>query len=95
MSFVHDDPDFGQLVQIVARQTGIAAALAHEMLDQRDVAALPLATEPALQLVDSTKRQAVEQAFAIIAPMYWGPRISLDEACEVIRAWVVRLQLNR
>jgi predicted nucleotidyltransferase component of viral defense system len=27
MSFVHEDPEFGQLVQIVARETGIAAAL--------------------------------------------------------------------
>ena len=27
MSFVHDDPHFAQLLAIVARETGIAAAL--------------------------------------------------------------------
>jgi predicted nucleotidyltransferase component of viral defense system len=27
VSFIHDDPDFSQLLAIVARETGIAAAL--------------------------------------------------------------------
>ena len=37
---------------------------------------------------DQTKRKVITRAYAKIAPMYWGPRISLDEACTIIRSWV-------
>jgi hypothetical protein len=38
------------------------------------------------------KRASVERAYARIAPMFWGPRIQLDEACATIRAWVGTLR---
>lgn len=28
----------------------------------------------------------------MIAPMYWGPRMPLDEDCESTRAWLGKLQ---
>lgn len=65
-----------------------AAELASDMLEQRDIAALPHADEPALTLDDPEKRAIVDKAFSKIAPMYWGPRIPLDEACQTIRAWL-------
>ncbi len=97
-SFVRHYEDAAQIILAEDRLPDArisAAALAHEMLDQRDIAALPLAGEPALHLTDPTKRQAVEQAYAMISPMYWGPRILLEETCEIIREWVGRLELNR
>ena len=68
-----------------------ARTLADDMLSQKDVAALPNAEDPSLVLDDPAKRAAVEQAFARISPMFWGPRIPLDEACQVLRGWVATL----
>lgn len=67
------------------------AELASDMLAQKDIATLPSAHEPALHLADPDKRAEVEQAHEKIAPMFWGPRIPLDEACAVIRRWVEAL----
>jgi len=30
----------------------------------------------------------------LIAPMYWAPRIPLDEARETIRAWLGKMRLD-
>lgn len=68
-----------------------ARALAEEMLAQKDVAALPSADDPSLLLHEPRKRAAVERAYARIAPMFWGPRIPLDDACRTVRKWVLSL----
>ncbi|MCX7411859.1 MAG: nucleotidyl transferase AbiEii/AbiGii toxin family protein [Planctomycetia bacterium] len=65
-----------------------ARALANDMLAQNDVAALPSADDPSLVLDNPAKRAAVAQAYARIAPMFWGPRLPLDEACRTLREWV-------
>jgi hypothetical protein len=69
-----------------------ARTLADEMLAQKDLAALPSADDPSLLLDDSGKRAAVEQAYVRIAPMFWGPRIPLDEACRTLRDWVAAMR---
>ena len=53
-------------------------------IEQKDIAALPRADEPALVLDRQAKRESIEKAYARTAPMYWGPRISLDEACDTV-----------
>ena len=65
-----------------------AAALARDMLVEKDIAALPSPESPSLLLKDQTKHKVITRAYAKIAPMYWGPRISLDEACVIIRDWI-------
>ena len=67
------------------------AALARDMFEQGDIATLPNADETALVLENLTKRTAINHAYEKIAPMYWGPRIPLDEACTTIRDWLDRL----
>lgn len=62
--------------------------LVEDMLAQRDIAKIPAPDDPSLALGDPVKRAAVEHAFARIAPMYWGPRISLDDAIAIVREWV-------
>jgi len=52
-----------------------AQTLADDMLSKKDVAALPSVVEPSLVLDGAAKRDAVEQAYARIAPMFWGPRV--------------------
>ena len=69
-----------------------ARTLADDMLAQKDVAALPSADDPSLVLDDPAKRNAVEQAYSRIAPMFWGPRIPLNEACGTLRDWVAAMR---
>jgi len=86
VSFVHEDVEFQQLLKM-----GMTPAkLAEDMLSQKDIAALPRPDEAALHLADPDKRAEVEWAHEKIAPMFWGTRTPLDEACAVIRAWLER-----
>lgn len=64
-------------------------ALADDMLAQKQIAVLPLAGDPALAPGDNARWEAIRAAHAAIAPMFWGPRIPLDEACAAIRDWIV------
>lgn len=64
-----------------------ALALAEDMLAQKDIAALPSADDPSLRLDAPEKRASVERAYAKIAPMFWGPRLPLNDACATIRHW--------
>ena len=64
------------------------ADLAADMRAKKQIAALPRASDPAFALPDMGRRVAIESAHRRIAPMYWGPRQSLDEACAAIRSWL-------
>ena len=68
-----------------------ALELAKDMFAEKGIVAMPSAEDPSLWLDDDKKRASVEQAYLKIAPMFWGPRISLDDACVTIREWVDRL----
>ena len=90
-AFVRHYEDAARIISAVEElpDMGMSAAeLAEDMLVQKDIAALPTPGEPALHLDDPDKRFKVERAYERIAPMFWGPRIRLDEACAVIRGWV-------
>lgn len=90
-SFVRHYEDASQIIRAADQLPDLgmtAAALADDMLEQKDIAALPHPDEPALVLSSPEKRAAVDRAYAKVAPMYWGPRIPLDEACSTIRSWL-------
>jgi len=63
-------------------------SLAKAMLDERQLAALPEAATPAFAPDSSARWEAVQRAYTAIAPMFWGPRIALDDACAAIREWI-------
>jgi hypothetical protein len=65
-----------------------ARALAADMLRNRQIRALPRSADPALALLDGPRTDAVRMASDAISSMFWGPRISLDEACLLIREWI-------
>lgn len=69
-----------------------ALDLARDMLAQKDIAAMPSAEDPSLLLAAPEKRILVERAYAKIAPMFFGPRIPLDDACATIHDWVATLR---
>jgi hypothetical protein len=90
-SFVRHYEDAAQIIRAISKLPEMemsAAALAEDMLNQKEIASLPRPDEPALVMADTERRAAVSRAYAKVAPMYWGPRIRLEEACATIRAWL-------
>jgi hypothetical protein len=76
-SFVRHYEDAAQIIRAKDQLQDMgmtAAALAGDMLEQRDIAALPRVDEPALILDNPQKRAAIDNAYAKIAPMYWGAK---------------------
>lgn len=93
--FVRHYEDAARIIGALDRLPSIettALALAEDMLAEKGIAALPSVDDPSLVLDDLEKRASVERAYTKIAPMFWGPRIPLDDACATIRAWVGALR---
>lgn len=93
-SFVRHYEDAARIVRALRRLPSTemgALELAEDMLAQRDIAALPGADDPSLVLDAPDKRERVMRAYAKIGPMFWGPRIPLEEASAAIRAWIRQL----
>jgi len=67
---------------------GLHRLLAEEMLDRRQVSTIPSASDLAFNPDEGPRFAAIREAHQAIAPMFWGPRISMDAACASIRTWV-------
>jgi hypothetical protein len=90
-SFIRHYEDSAQIIRATAALPEMdlsVAALARDMLLQKDIAQLPHPDQPALTLDDPERRASIDDAYARIAPMYWGPRIPRTEACATIRTWL-------
>mgnify|MGYP002619570175 CR=1 FL=1 len=95
--FVRHYEDAARIIRALDRLPPIdtsALALAEDMLAEKGIAALPSADDPSLVLDEPDKRVSVERAYEKIAPMFWGPRIALDEACAMIREWVAAVRVT-
>lgn len=89
--FVRHYEDIAQIIRSFDELPEIEMSLgdlAMDMLAEKDLGGIPTSNEPALVLDEPDKRRAVEEAYAKIAPMFWGERIPLDEACRIIRDWI-------
>lgn len=94
-AFVRHYEDAARVIRALDRLPPLettALTLAEDMLAEKGIAALPSEGDPSLVLDDPERRASVERAYAKIAPMFWGPRIPLDESCATIRAWVGALR---
>lgn len=67
-----------------------AREFARDMLAERQIRRLPASTDPAFASGRDPRWDAIRAAYAAIAPMFWGERIELDDACMIIREWVLR-----
>ena len=63
-------------------------ALAEEMLAQRQIVAMPVADDPALEPTDDARWAMIRTAHAAIGEMFWGPRLSVEEATVTVRSWI-------
>ncbi|WP_338080781.1 nucleotidyl transferase AbiEii/AbiGii toxin family protein [Corallococcus exiguus] len=64
-------------------------ALAEEMIQQKQISAPP-AGDVRHFLPGGEGTAAIQAAFDAIAPMFWGPRQTLDEAVAALCAWLTR-----
>lgn len=92
-TFVRHFEDAARIVRAKGSLPGLVGyttprALADEMLGQRQIAAIPLSTHPAFNPRDDDRWRAVQRALDAIGPMFWGTRISIDEACADVRTWL-------
>ncbi len=58
-----------------------------EKVPLRRPASLPSSSDHTLLPISGEHRDAIRAAHAAIAPMLWGSRVALDDACEAIRSW--------
>ena len=72
----------------VLAEYGNARALAEDMLANRQLVSLPRHDDPAFELHAGRRTDAIRESYEAIAPIFWGPRLRLDEACAVIRGWI-------
>ena len=63
-------------------------ALANEMVSQRQLIALPTPEDSAFTPSDESRWKEIRRAHDAILPMFWGPRMTIEEACDAIRAWI-------
>ncbi|MBN1335048.1 MAG: nucleotidyl transferase AbiEii/AbiGii toxin family protein [Deltaproteobacteria bacterium] len=90
-SFVRHYEDAARIAEALPRLPpieGSLPALVREMVAERQIRAVPSPDDPAFLLTGSPREAAVRRVWAAIAPMYWGQRLSLDEACTRIRGWI-------
>lgn len=61
-------------------------------LAEEDGKPMPPPDHPAfLSEPGNARWEEIQRAWEAIGPMYWGPRVSLEEACQAIRAFLVDL----
>ena len=63
-------------------------ALADEMVAERQLASLPSSSDRAFMPTAGKRWDAIRAAHAAIAPMFWGSRVTLEDACDAIRSWI-------
>ncbi|NRA33431.1 MAG: nucleotidyl transferase AbiEii/AbiGii toxin family protein [Polyangiaceae bacterium] len=96
-SFVRHYEDAAQIILAIDELPELemsAQDLVDDMLQKNNIGALPTPDDAALLLSDSDKRDVVERAHRKIAPMFWGERIELNDACRIIREWLKRQDWN-
>lgn len=62
--------------------------LAQEMLAQKQIRELAGPADEAFALADGERTDSIRGAFRAIGGLYWGPRMTLDDACRSIRDWL-------
>lgn len=65
-----------------------ARSLAEEMLGANQIKQLPAATHAAFQPDEGERWNAVRKAHQAISPMFWGPRLPIEDSCARIRGWI-------
>jgi hypothetical protein len=71
---------------------GSLEELIEALLEDRTIRNIPRSDDSAFSLEDSGRRGDLEQAREAIDPMFWGKRVSIEEAAERIRGWPAKIE---
>ena len=93
-AFVRHYEDVAMIVGALDRFSSIpgfgnVAELAADLVTQRQIRGIPAADDEVFHPGSSIRWDAVRHAHAAIGDMFWGPRLPLAKACDVIRAWII------
>jgi hypothetical protein len=91
-NFVRHYEDVARIIRgraVLPTLDGGLASLIQELGDM-DKTTMPSPGHPALNPHDSERWNAIREAWHDIQPMYWGPRVSLEDACSEIRAFLAK-----
>lgn len=94
-TFVRHVEDAARIVQAAATLPVLAdfadaRALADDLVAKKQIGAIPRSLDRAFALEPGARTDAIRSAYEAISPMYWGPRMRLDDACAVIRGWIAQ-----
>ena len=92
--FARHYEDLAHLVSKIGDPEPLSEATKLEVVDHCLAARSVLPDDPAFVLADPEKRALLERAYAAIAPMFWGERISLDACCERVARWLTENPLR-
>ena len=70
------------------------AALTDEMRSEGQIRQRPSAEDPAVLPGDDERWTQIRNTYRAIEPMYWGERVTLEDACTVIRDWISTEQFD-
>jgi hypothetical protein len=90
-SFIRHYEDAARIIQAKDRVPDLDvdfSVLVRDLIEQKQIRAMPSADDPAFALTNPDRRAALQEAHAAIAPMFWGDRLSLKATCEIIRDWL-------
>lgn len=91
--FVRHYEDAARILRAHARlpelENGLEALI--NALEAEDKKVMPSPQHTALNPDDSDEWKAIRKAWDEIAPMFWGERITLEDACAEIRAFLTRM----
>lgn len=69
-------------------------ALVLEMRDEKQIKRIPDPMDPGFNPDDSPRWSGIRSAHKSIQPLFWGPRLSLEEATATIRAFLAGLDFR-
>ncbi|MDQ3264170.1 MAG: hypothetical protein M3Y59_10985 [Myxococcota bacterium] len=90
--YIRHYEDAARIIQAEAKLPPLEESLqetAKQMAPSLRLKRVAPAAHPAFNS-EAPNQRGLQDAYAVIAPMFWAPRLSLDDARSVIREWLGR-----
>lgn len=94
-SFVRHFEDSAQIINSLEELPALpdfatVRELVEEMLVQKNIRRRPDPQDPAFAPSGLDRWRQLETAHGAISPMFWGPRLSLQESCHIVSSWLAQ-----
>ena len=95
MTFIHEDPEFSKLLAMVGAARNLDEPLVEKdywITHTLQIRRIPEVRDPGFNPDESARWRGIRLAHKSIQPMFWGPRLSLEEATASIRSFLGGLE---